>query len=109
MTSQGTATRTCSTCSAEITFCAVNDAFVDADDRLFCDVKGEAIRHTPVVFPYEIGDLVRKGNGSTVYRITHLSAARGGTAGVCKATTAKDPARTCMYPFDAFTKVEAQA
>jgi hypothetical protein len=58
-------------------------------------------------FPFAKGDLVRKGNGSTVYRITHVSAALGGTAGVCKASTAKDPARTCMYPFSHFTAVTA--
>lgn len=58
MTSQGTAAAAtaapvvCRSCGETITFCAVNDAFVDESDRLFCDRRGEATRHEPVATDY---------------------------------------------------------
>jgi hypothetical protein len=48
-------------------------------------------------------DLVRKGNGSTVYRVWSIREAYG--VSVVKATTKVRPTRGCYYPAESFTVV----
>lgn len=48
------------------------------------------------------GDLVRKGNGKTVYRVIRVTpdyfdAGTVAAVQLCKSTTTVDPARSCIY------------
>lgn len=51
----------------------------------------------------QIGDIVRKGNGKTLYRVWGVS---NGKASVVKTTTRIDPKRGCWYKFSEFQLVE---
>lgn len=51
------------------------------------------------------GDHVRKGKGSTIYRVWGINPA--GEVSVCKATTKTEPTRGCFYPAESFVRVEA--
>jgi len=54
----------------------------------------------------QIGDIVRKGNGQTLYRIVSIKPMYGTMrAAVVKATTVNVPRSLSYYPFDLFMLV----